>query len=268
MTEKDSMRFVEMPNTKASLVADLRAFGIKEGDIVLAHAAMSKLGWTVGREITVLDALLEALGKAGTLIMPSQSGDNSAPERWQSPPVPKEWISIIKENMPPFDPERTPTRSMGKIADALLHYPGALRSNHPQVSFCGYGKYANEILSNHQLSPGLGAGSPLQKLYERKAKILLLGVGYDVCTALHLSESRQNHLAWEDTGASVLVEGKAKWVDFREIAYDDGDFERLGFDYEAAHDVTKGKVGAAFCRYIDMKDLCDFADSWFENNRK
>lgn len=268
MTEKDSIALVTMPNTKTSLVADLRSLGIKEGDIVLAHAAMSKLGWIVGGETTVLDALVKVLGKTGTLIMPSQSGGNSAPELWQNPPVPEEWVPIIKENMPPFDSKRTPCRAMGKVVDALLCYPGALRSNHPQVSFCGYGKYANEILANHQLSPGLGEGSPLQKLYEKKAKILLLGVGYDHCTALHLSESHQKNLVWENTGASVLVGEQAKWIAYREIAYDDSDFEKLGTDYEAVYDTITGKVGAALCRYIDMQNLCDFADVWFTENRK
>lgn len=268
MTEADSIVLVTLPNTKESLVTDLKALGVKEGDIVLAHASMSKLGWTVGREVTVIDALIEAVGESGTLIMPSQTGDNSDPKAWQNPPVPQEWIEMIKANMPPFDPLRTPTRAMGKVVEALLHYPNVMRSNHPQVSFCGYGKYAKEILSDHQLTPGLGDGSPLKKLYDRKAKILLLGVGYGNCTALHLSESHQENMTWIDTGASVLHDNQVQWLDFKEMNYSDEDFEALGIDYELTAKVAKGKVGASLCRYIDLQDLCDFADKWFKKNRK
>lgn len=268
MSEADSMNLLTSPNTKASLVADLRNLGLKQGDLVLAHASLSKLGWVVGREVTVLDAILEVIGDEGTLIMPSQTGDNSTPEHWQNPPVPNEWIDLIKQNMPAFDPKRTPTRAMGKVVDALLSYPNVERSNHPQVSFCGYGPLAKEILANHQLTPGLGDGSPLKKLYDRNAKILLLGVGYGNCTALHLSESHLDDAEWINTGASILVDGKATWVEFQEIAYDDEDFEKLGIDYEKTHIVAKANVGAALCRYIDLKDLCDYANTWFKENRK
>ena len=74
MTEADSIALVTLPNTKESIVADLKALGVKEGDIVLAHASMSKLGWTVGREVTVVDALIEAVGESGTLIQTLKHG--------------------------------------------------------------------------------------------------------------------------------------------------------------------------------------------------
>ena len=268
MSEKEAIARVQAPNTKESLVKDLKRLGLRSGDIVLAHASMSQLGWTVGREVTVIDALLEVLGAEGTLIMPSQTGDNSDPVHWQNPPVPETWIETIRQHMPPFDPQRSPTRSMGKVVDALLQVPGRHRSNHPQVSFCGVGQMAEKILADHQLTPGLGSGSPLQKLYDLGAKVLLLGVGYGNCTCLHLSESHLPDIAKTMNGASILVDGKANWVAFEEIAYDDGDFEQLGADYEIDHQVQKGNVGIALCRYIDLKDLCDFADEWFKEHRQ
>lgn len=268
MSELEAIQKSQTPNTKESLVADLRRLGVKEGDIVLCHTSMSKLGWVVGREVTVIDALIEAVGKNGTLIMPSQSGENSDPSHWQNPPVPSEWVELIKKNMPPFDPCRTPTRAMGKVVEAFLKYPGVIRSNHPQVSFCGYGKEVKKILDHHQLTPGLGDGSPLKKLYDLNAKILLLGVGYGNCTALHLAESHQKNISWSHTGSSILVDGKATWVDFDEIDYDDEDFEALGIDYEKTNHVATNFVGIAKCRYIDLHSLIDYADRWFEINRK
>lgn len=65
-----------------------------------------------------------------------------------------------------------------------------LVADHPQVSFAGWGPMAESILKDHSLSRGLGSGSPLQKLYDLDAKVLLLGIGYERCTCLHLSESK------------------------------------------------------------------------------
>lgn len=267
MTEWDAMQIVQQPNTKVSLLNDLKCLGLKNGDLILAHASLSKLGWTVGREVTVVDALLEAIGTNGTLIMPSQTGENSAPEWWQNPPVKPEWVATIKAHMPPYDPKRTPPRAMGKVVEALLHIPGVQRSNHPQVSFCGYGPLAEMILAEHVLSPGLGEGSPLKKLYDHHAKILLLGVGYENCTALHLCESKLPTVPLIQTGAKILQNGQPVWIDFTEIDYDDGDFAQIGIDYEKHHTVKKGMVGAALCRLIDLVDLCDFASTWLLEHR-
>lgn len=268
MTEQEAILKVNVPNTKDSLVSDLRKIGVCEGDLIIAHASLSQLGWVVGREVAVINALLEAIGPCGTLIMPSQSGDNTPPEYWQNPPVPKTWIEIIKANMPAYDCQRTPTRAMGKVVDALLKYPGVIRSNHPQVSFCGFGPLANEILSDHALTPGLGDGSPLKKLYDHHSKILLLGVGYGNCTSLHLSESHLPNLKWQKSGAKMSVNGQPEWVAFDEIIYNDEDFDDLGKAFEENHSVSIGTVGAATCRLIEMRELCDFGEVWLRENRQ
>lgn len=268
MNEQQAIAMMHQPNTKDSLVKELRQLGVQTGDLLIAHASLSKLGWVCGREITVLDALLEAIGETGTLIMPSQTGDNSDPEKWCNPPVPKEWVPIIKASMPPYDPDRSPTRGMGKIVDALLAYPGRIRSSHPQVSFCGHGPLAAEILADHQLSPGLGSGSPLQKLYDHQAKILLLGVDYGNCTSLHLAESHLPFIQWERNGAMMRVGQQIQWIEFDEIQYDDSDFTALGQDFEREHPPLIGKVGAATCRLIDMQTICQYADQWFLTHRQ
>ena len=88
MSEQDTILNSQKPITKESLRNDLLNLGLKENDIIIAHASMSKLGWVVGREVTIIDALLDVLGQNGTLIMPSQSGENSDPIYCQNPPVP------------------------------------------------------------------------------------------------------------------------------------------------------------------------------------
>jgi aminoglycoside 3-N-acetyltransferase len=100
---------------------------------VMVHSSLARLGWTVGGPIPVIQALLEALGTAGTLVMPAESPYVSDPSTWNDPRLLPEWYETIRENLPVFDPLTTPT-TMGAIAEAFRTFPGTRRSNHPLVS--------------------------------------------------------------------------------------------------------------------------------------
>lgn len=267
MNEGKIIELSKQAYSKEDLVKDLQNLSLQQGDCILVHSSLSKIGWVIGREVAVVEALLEVIGEDGTIIMPCFSGENSAPELWGNPPVPASWVSKIKQHMPAFHPAITPTREMGRIVNSFWHYPGVIRSLHPQVSFCGYGKLAHAILEKHSLTPGLGNDSPLAKLYQYKAKVVLLGVGYNNCTCLHLSESNFARANTIKTGVSVVQDGKAMWIDFEEIDYDDSDFHKLGLDYEKEFAIIQGVVGQAPCKVLDLKSICDYADTWFINNR-
>lgn len=269
MSEADVIKQSNKPQSKTSIKKDLQALGLKSGDIILVHSSMSKIGWIAGREIAVIEALLEVVGLQGTIVMPSFTDENSQPELWQNPPVPASWVDQIKNEMLPFDPLTTPTREMGLIAEAFWHYPGTLRSNHPQVSMSGHGKLAKSIIENHQLSPGFGRFSPLQRVYDLNGKVLLLGVDYNRCTCMHLAEvwlNKENQ--WYLDGACIKENGQVIWKEFLEIAYDESDFLEIGGKYEQENNVINGLVGQASAKLIDVKSLCDFAFEWMLVNRK
>ncbi len=268
MSEMDVINKSNKPYTKQDIIRDLKTLGVKKGDCLLVHSSLSKLGWIVGGAVTIVEALVEVVGDTGTLVMPCFSGDNSDPKNWQNPPVPLGWLDVIKENMPAFDPALTPTRGMGVIVNTFRYYPDTLRSNHPQVSFVARGKDAKRLLDNHQLTPGFGKESPLYRLYEKNAKVLLLGVGYENCTCMHLGETWLENPTFESTGASVLIDNKATWVSFQEIAYNDEDFKKIGEAYEKTCVVTKGNIGQGVSRLLEIKSITDFAYEWMKENRK
>lgn len=267
MNEWSVIQKSQEPQTKKTLKEDFQKIGIQQGDIVCVHASMSQIGWIVGREIAVIEALIETVGQEGTIVMPSFTGENSQPELWQCPPVPSHWTSVIKEDMLPFDCWKTPTREMGRIAEAFWHYPQVFRSNHPQVSMSAYGALAKVITENHQLSPGFGKNSPLQRLYDFNARVLLLGVDYNRCTCLHLAEVWQEHPQWYKNGACLYENDQPVWKEYLEIAYDDSDFMMIGKEYEKSYPTKIGTVGLAKTRYLSVRSLCDFAYQWIKTNR-
>ncbi len=157
MTEQDAIAAVSAPVTVDSMVRDLRALGVRRGDTVIAHCAMSRFGWVCGREAAVVRALLRAVGPLGTLVMPAHSGDNSEPSLWQHPPVPQSWFAPIREQMPAYDRRVTASRCIGRVAECLRTWPGARRSAHPQVSWVAKGPGAAWLLRGHTYrKPGFG----------------------------------------------------------------------------------------------------------------
>ncbi len=107
------------PNTVSSLCRDLEALGLRAGATVLRHSSLSSLGWVCGGAVTVIRALVQALGPQGTLMMPAHSGDPPDPAGWRDPPVPESWWDAIRREMPAFGADFTPTRGIGAIAETF-----------------------------------------------------------------------------------------------------------------------------------------------------
>jgi aminoglycoside 3-N-acetyltransferase len=267
MREGQVISTTRKPNTINSIYEDLINIGINSGDIVLVHSSLSRLGWVCGGPQAVIAALMKSVGSDGTLVMPAHSGDLSDPALWENPPVPKEWMQVIYENMPAFEPEITPSRGMGRIAELFRTFPETKRSNHPHGSFCANGREAKHITENHPLTPQFGMDSPIGKMYNLKAKVLLLGVGYGNCTSFHLAESLIDKMPKARSGAPILENGEKCWKWFEDYDFDTEDFELIGKDFEKAYNVQKGKVGNAECKLFNMKDGVDFAKVWLTKNR-
>jgi aminoglycoside 3-N-acetyltransferase len=258
------------PVTVAMLVDDLTALGVESGKTLLVHSSLSSLGWVCGGPQAVIEALLTTLGRAGTLVVPTHSGANSDPAQWEAPPVPEPWWPIIRDQMPAFDPHLTPPRGMGQVPECLLRHPAARRSTHPQVSFAAVGHHAREITSGHRIDEQLGITSPLGRVYDLDGSVLLLGVGHDSNTSLHLAEylaawpSKHTHLQ----GAALLVDGERRWVTFTDLAIDEGDFPAIGGAFERTGLVVRGRVGHGDAALMPQRPLVDYAVGWMGEHRR
>lgn len=270
MSEAGTIHAEAGPQTVASLAADLRRLGLAPGMTVLLHSSLSALGWVCGGAVAVIDALEAVLGPTGTLMMPAHSSENCDPSHWGNPPVPPEWWETIREQMPPWRPDLSPTRGMGLIPESFRKREGVLRSEHPQVSFCARGPQARALTAEHALTPGFGEASPLGRLCALQGQVLLLGVDHGSNSSLHLAELRAGRAgAPRPEGAAVLIEGRRRWLEFSEVDYDSDDFAALGEAFvKACPDaVSQGRVGLAACQLMSQPALVEFAVDWLRRHR-
>jgi len=247
-----------------SITADLRALGVTPGGVLLTHSSYRSLGFVPGGPQAVVHALLAALGPDGTLVVPTHTPDNSDPAGWTRPPVPREWWESIRQEAPGFDPARTPAgKFMGVLAETVRAWPGALRSDHPHVSFAAIGRHAAEVVGEHSLPGGLGEESPLGAVYRLDGQVLLLGCGHGNNTSLHLAECRQADPPMHAAGASIRrPDGTAEWVTWQEVDPDESVFEALGADFEKTGGARIGRVGESTARLMSQRAVVDFATGW------
>ncbi|MFC9846162.1 aminoglycoside N(3)-acetyltransferase [Streptomyces sp. NPDC060223] len=257
--------------TEAQLTHQLTELGVAEGGVLLVHASLRSLGKTEGGAHTVLRALRRALGPDGTLVVPgftSDNSDTSAAHREHVRGLSDEARTAFRERMPPFDPATTPSTGVGILAETARLHPDSLRSAHPQTSFVALGPQAAKVVDDHHPDCHLGERSPLARLYELRAQILLLGVGFDSCTAFHLGEYRVDSPPRRSYRCVLRLDGRRQWWEYDDVALDDSDFGALGAEFEHARSaVQTGAVGAARCRLMSLVDAVDFAREWFPGHR-
>jgi aminoglycoside 3-N-acetyltransferase len=252
-----------------TLTDDLLRLGVAPGGVLLMHSSFKSVGFVPGGPQAVVQAVLDALGPDGTLVVPTHTSDNSDPKDWSRPPVPADWWEPIRHEAPGFDPDRTPASAwMGVLAETARTWPGARRSDHPQVSFAAVGPHADAIVTGHRLDDALGESSPLGAVNRLGGQVLLLGVGHDSNTSMHLAEWRQPDPPRHTVGASIRQpDGTARWVTWSDVEEDEGAFAQIGADLEDTGVVRVGSVGRATARLMDQRAVVDFATSWIGLSR-
>lgn len=176
------------------LVRQLLDLGVEPGAVLLVHTAFSRIKRVEGGPSGLIAALRDTLGPDGTLVMPSMSSDDDNP----------------------FDPMTTPCPDMGIVAEAFWRSPGVLRSNSPHA-FAAIGPHAVQITARHPIDEPHGLDSPVGRAYELDAQVLLVGVGHDANTTIHLAENLAGVRYRREKYVTILQDGKPVWLHYREI---------------------------------------------------
>jgi aminoglycoside 3-N-acetyltransferase len=257
--------------TRAALAADLRALGLIDGDIVVVHAAMSRVGRLLNGPDALIAALRNAVGSSGT-VMAYTDWDARYDELLdENGRVPDRW----KPHVPPYDPAVSRAiRDNGILPEFLRTTPGALRSGNPGASVAALGARAAWITADHPLDYGYGEASPLAKLVEAGGRVLMVGAPLDTMTLLHHAE----HLAripgkrirrFETPFAAA---GGTEWRMTEEFDTSDPVVAGLADDYFAtvveaflaSGQGCRGMVGAAPSVLVDAAPIVAFAVEWLE----
>lgn len=255
---------------KEDILDALSSLGIRSGQTIMVHTSLSSLGFVCGGAQVVIEALLETVGPDGTIMMPTQSWKNLDPVtgvHWEEP---EDWWPLIRAHWPAYQKEITPTNTMGAVAEMFRTWPGTLRSDHPARSVAANGRYAADLTANHDLSNIFGDDSPIGRLYALDGYVLLIGVGYDKNTSLHLADVRASYPGKHNcTEYSAMMEnGKRVWKEYDTLFVDGEDFDDIGKAFEQVHTVRKVTLGNGTLTLMRQRELVDFAVDWIEQNRK
>ncbi|MFD0900908.1 aminoglycoside 3-N-acetyltransferase [Actinomadura sediminis] len=266
------------PVTRSGLVRDLGKLGVAEGDIVMFHTRMSALGYVAGGAPTVIDALRDAVGAEGTLMV--TCGWNDAPP-YAFTDWPADWQAAVRAEHPAYDPQVSEAdHSNGRLPEALRRRPGAVRSRHPDVSFAALGPAAHSLMDDHPWDDPHGPGSPLARLAARGGRVLLLGAPLDTLTLLHHAEALAEAPGkrFVDYEQPITVDGERVWRRFHDIDSENGAFdytpvvpegqdafEVIARDMLAAGHGRRGRVGAATSHLFEAADVVTFGVDWIES---
>ena len=257
------------PVVKGDILSAFRSLGLGKGHSLIVHTSLSRIGYVCGGAQTVIEALIETVGEEGTIMMPAQSWKNLDPEDGVHWDVEEEYWQLIRDHWPAYDKRTTPTNTMGAVAEMFRSWPGTVRSDHPARSFAAWGKDAKYIVSGHSLSDIFGDGSPIGKLYELDGGILLIGVGYDKSTSLHLADARADYPGKHNCieHSAVTENGKRVWKAYETLYVDGSDFTEIGAAFERENEVGKAVLGNAEVRLMSQRKLVDFAVGWMKDHR-
>ena len=136
---------------KEDLLRDLRAMGIQKGDTLMVHSSVRSVGPLENRADTIVDALMEAVGEDGLLLMPDHTWAQMGP------------------NYTVFDPETEPS-CVGVLPDVLRARENVYRSLHPTHSVVAWGRDAGEYVKGEEFTNQLVEAISHGRTVEFRAK--------------------------------------------------------------------------------------------------
>ena len=218
------------------VTAQLLSLGVEPGAVLVVHTAFSELAPIQGGPLGLIRALRAALGPEGTLVMPSMSDDD--------------------DNA--FDPGTTPCLGMGIVADTFWRLPGVLRSDSPHA-FAAAGPRAGEITAVHRPDIPHGLDSPIGRVHELGGQVLLLGVGHDANTTVHLAENLAHVSYGRPKYLMTVSAGQPTRLDYTEIDHCCENFRLLDQWLDADGAQRHGIVGNGRARLAGSRAIVQTA---------
>ena len=157
----------------AALLPILERFRVRRDAALIVHSAIGRLSRRGYRAEAMIEALLDHLAD-GHLFMPTMT-----------------WRTVSPEH-PFWDETATPSHT-GVLGEIFRTRYAVARSIHPTHSVAGWGAAAPLLLSRHHVDDTpVSNNSPYGLMRDYDAYVLMIGVGLETCTAIHLPEEVVN----------------------------------------------------------------------------
>lgn len=258
--------------TREDIAKGLRGVGLKAGDGVYVHASLSAFGHVEGGADTVVDAILDCIGPAGTAVFPTFTGDAVIAailgvSGHAGAVILPEAADVDLDDLAGVKEAHIFT---GAIPKAARRRDDFLKSNHPLYSICATGPLAAGIVAaNEKYIFFSREDKDIYQLGCHGGKTLLLGV-------THLANS-SIHLVSEFAGLAYKVQDRPYWKltvkDFLAMSRDaQAELLRLHCGMTLPYDIEKrydriepelvkadairiGRIGAADVRLMRILDF-------------
>ncbi len=215
------------------VASQLERLGVLEGGVLLVHSSFSTTGPIAGGPSGLIAALTAALGLDGTLVMPSWTGDDDSP----------------------FSPLTTPPAAeLGILPGTFWRFPGVRLSAH-LFAFAALGPEAEAITADLLILPPHQLASALGRVLERDGQIVLLGVGQDANTMIHLAEILGGAPYRRRKHCTVMSDGLPQRIDYCENDHCCQRFALADEWLRACGALREGPVGHGHARLMRASDL-------------
>ena len=227
---------------RSGIQEGLTRLGLLQDDVVFVHSSLSAFGQVEGGPESVIDAFLGVLGPGGTLVMPTFT-----------------WGDFHSEPVVEFDLQNTPCET-GLIPETFRKREGVRRSVHICHSVAAVGTHALAVLGDGVSS--FGPGSTFDALRKLDAWIVLLGVTFQSCTALHAVEEfvgvpYRKHRDYKDSTV-ILPDGSRIRSESIEYLRQDGssnDFTKMAGILDEKVALRKTSIGSSYCMSVRIREL-------------
>lgn len=158
-----------VPVTQQDIEEGLRDLGVEAGNALEVHSSLSSFGVVDGGAISVINALMRVVGLQGAIVM------SAYPVSSAIPLSPAEQARGITWKVRVLREDGDEPSSMGIISDTFRNTPGVICGSGVH-RVCAWGRDAERHRQGYR------------HLVDVDGSVLLLGVGIDRCSSMHLAE--------------------------------------------------------------------------------
>ncbi|MCF8404797.1 MAG: AAC(3) family N-acetyltransferase [Bacteroidales bacterium] len=226
--------------SKEDIIKDLKAIGVKEGDLLHLKVSMKSVGPLENGVITLLDAILDSVGPEGTIVADAF--------------IPFFQLPLSEEDTKKIPHDKTPSYA-GAFANAMIKHPMMHRSKHPIQKFVAIGKQAEELCNNH--TPTSGGYDLLDDMIKQKAVNLTIGAGVVGVGTTHVAI---DHLGFKrrEVNKGINYQSASGEIKLAEVNWNGGcgrGFPKFYPEYREKGGIIKeGKIGMAQSVFTSMAE--------------